>query len=98
MLLVDMEQARDGGCGLNAHAACVVVAGSLARAPRLDVALGDPWPMEENDNLVILHAGGVVKTLRLEIVLEEELTEAPVDGEVSASYHHPNQFQAPRGD
>lgn len=57
VLLVDVEEACDGCCGFDAHASCVLVPGSLTRAAGLDVILGDPWSMEEDDYLVVLHAG-----------------------------------------
>lgn len=56
VLLVDVEEACDGCCGFNAHASCMLVPGSLTRAARLDVVLGDPWSMEEDNYLVVLHA------------------------------------------
>lgn len=39
VFLVDVEEACDGCCGFDAHASCVMVAGSLAGAARLDVVL-----------------------------------------------------------
>jgi hypothetical protein len=55
VLLIDVEETCDRCGGLDAHASGMVVSRSLARAARLNVTLGNPRPMEENDNLMILH-------------------------------------------
>jgi len=34
----------------------VVIPRTLTGAPGLNVALGEPWTVEEDDNLVVLHA------------------------------------------
>jgi len=36
----------------------MMVTGALSRAAWLNVILGYPWPVEKNDNLVILHTAG----------------------------------------
>lgn len=64
MFLIDMEQSGDRGGRFDAHASRMVIAGPLARATRLDIALGDPRPMEKNYNLVVLHAGIIVRVLQ----------------------------------
>lgn len=65
MLFVDVKEACDCCGGLDAHASCMVVSTSLARAARLDVALRNPGPVEENDDLVVLHT---VVLLAIEII------------------------------
>lgn len=53
---VKLKELRDGGRGLDAHAAGVQIAGALTRAARLDVVAGHPRPMQEDDDLMELQA------------------------------------------
>lgn len=64
MLFVDTEQSCNCGGRFDAHPSCMVITGSLARTPGLNIALGDPWSVEENDDLMVLHAWGFVRLLR----------------------------------
>jgi hypothetical protein len=56
VFFVEVEEACDCCSGFNAHPACVVIAGALSGGLGLNIALGEPRAMEEDDDLVVLHA------------------------------------------
>lgn len=68
VFLVGMEETGDSGCRFHTHAPCMVISRALARTARLDVALGDPGPVEEDNDLVVLHAASLLVTCSVAIM------------------------------
>lgn len=59
-----LEEFCDGCGGFDTHSSRVQVAGSLSGVAGLDVVLGDPGSVEEDDDLMILHTA-LVSTVSL---------------------------------
>ena len=85
-----MEEACDSCGRFDAHPACVVVAWALSGSLGLDITLGKPGTVEEDDDLVVLHADELLVYYYC-IDREFEPTEAS-SGEVAlVRYHRPSQ-------
>jgi hypothetical protein len=85
-----MEEACDSCGGFDAHPARVVIAWTLSGSLGLDITLRKPGTVEEDDDLVVLHADeGLVYYYCVE--RKSEPTEASSNEVALVRYHRPSQ-------